>query len=68
MSQRCAKDINRPPVLLGGINSYRLLRNIVEAEQWAENLIGGGGGAAEGDEGGGEEPDRGDGGGEGEET
>jgi hypothetical protein len=22
-----------PPVLLGGINSYRLLRNIVEAEQ-----------------------------------
>jgi hypothetical protein len=32
-----------PPVLLGGVNSYRLLRNIVEAEQWAENLIGGGG-------------------------
>jgi hypothetical protein len=32
-----------PPVLLGGVNSYRLLRNIVEAEQWAEMLIGGGG-------------------------
>ncbi len=32
-----------PLVLLGGINSYRLLRNIVEAEQWAENLVGGGG-------------------------
>jgi hypothetical protein len=32
-----------PPILLGGINSYRLLRNIVEAEYWAEHMIGGGG-------------------------
>ncbi len=30
-------------ILLGGINSYRLLRNVVEAEHRAENLIGGGG-------------------------
>jgi hypothetical protein len=32
-----------PPILLGGLNSYRLLRNVVEAEYWAEHLIGGGG-------------------------
>jgi hypothetical protein len=32
-----------PPILLGGINSYRLLRNVVEAEHWAEKLVGGGG-------------------------
>ncbi len=32
-----------PPILLGGINSYRLLRNVVEAEYWAEHMIGGGG-------------------------
>jgi hypothetical protein len=32
-----------PPILMGGVNSYRLLRNVVEAEYWAENLVGGGG-------------------------
>jgi hypothetical protein len=32
-----------PPILLGGINSYRLLRNVVEAKHWAEKLVGGGG-------------------------
>jgi hypothetical protein len=30
-----------PPILLGGINSYRLLRNVAEAEYWAEHMRGG---------------------------
>ncbi len=29
-----------PPVLLAGINSFRLLRLVVEAEHWAERLEG----------------------------
>jgi hypothetical protein len=32
-----------PPVLLGGINSFMLLRLVVEAEHWAERLEGGAG-------------------------
>jgi hypothetical protein len=48
---RIAKDklgghvqlVTCPPIILGGINSYRLLRNVVEAEYWAEHMIGGGG-------------------------
>ncbi len=31
------------PIFLGGINSNRLLRNVVEAEYWAGHMIGGGG-------------------------
>jgi hypothetical protein len=37
------KVIALPPVLLGGINSFRLLRLIVEVEHWAERLEGGDG-------------------------
>jgi hypothetical protein len=46
MKDRLGKDVQIavcPPILLGVINSYRLLRNVVEAEHWAEMLIGGGG-------------------------
>ena len=32
-----------PPVLLGGVNSFNLLRSIVEVEAWAEKLEGGDG-------------------------
>jgi hypothetical protein len=32
-----------PPVLLGGINSFMLLRLVVEAEHWAERMEGGAG-------------------------
>ena len=32
-----------PPVLLGGVNSERLTRNIIEAEYWLDRLEGGGG-------------------------
>jgi hypothetical protein len=31
-----------PPVLLGGVNSPRLVRNIIETEYWVERLEGGG--------------------------
>ncbi len=31
-----------PPVLLGGVNSPRLVRNIIECEYWVERLEGGG--------------------------
>jgi hypothetical protein len=37
------KVVALPPVLLGGINSFRLLRLVVEAEHWAERLEGGDG-------------------------
>jgi hypothetical protein len=33
-----------PAVLLAGINSFRLLRNVLEMEFWLEKLEGGGGG------------------------
>jgi hypothetical protein len=32
-----------PPILLGGVNSFNLLRGIVEVENWAESLEGGDG-------------------------
>jgi hypothetical protein len=38
-----AQVVALPPVLLGGLNSYRLLRNVVEAKLWAKRLEGGGG-------------------------
>jgi hypothetical protein len=37
------KVVALPPVLLGGINSFRLLRLVVEVEHWAERLEGGDG-------------------------
>ncbi len=46
LKEKMGKDVQVavcPPILLGGINSYRLLRNKVEAKHWAEKLVGGGG-------------------------
>ncbi len=37
------KVVALPPVLLGGINSFTVLRLVVEAEHWAERLEGGDG-------------------------
>jgi hypothetical protein len=30
-----------PPILLGGVNSFNLMRSILEVEAWAEKLVGG---------------------------
>ena len=52
------KVIALPPVLLGGINSFRLLRLVVEVEHWAERLEGGGWCPPEENQGRGREHDR----------
>jgi hypothetical protein len=46
-----------PPILLGGVNSFNLLRGIVEVETWVERLEGGEGALLQKTRGGGDQED-----------